>query len=308
MRGARLRYLLLLAGLVGFCVANGRWLSWILLLTVLALPLLSLAVSIPAMRGARMAVSAPKQVQQGVSAHVSSSVAYPWLELPGKVQLQVTNLLSGEVQVFQSQGDLPCAHCGGLLITTKRAYCYDLMGLVRHKLRKPEPVRMYVMPIPTWHDHVQGLEQLMSVSLRPKPGGGYAEQHELREYRPGDNLNQIHWKLSAKTGDLIIREPMEPTNTRILLTLDLLGTPDQLDRKLGRLMGLGQYLLEQSLHFSVMALTGNGPFERDITSTHELQSCVEDLLCSPKANGGSILTHHCQAIWRYHIGDEANEV
>ncbi|MBR2633811.1 MAG: DUF58 domain-containing protein, partial [Lentisphaeria bacterium] len=45
-------------------------------------------------------------------------------------------------------------------------------------------------------------------SGRPKPGGGYGENYEIRQYRPGDNLNQIHWKLSAKVGDLMLREPM----------------------------------------------------------------------------------------------------
>ena len=308
MVGARLRYLLILAALAAFCVANGRWLSWILLLAILALPLLSLLVSIPAMFGARMHISAPRQTQIGAPARVTASVTYPWLELPSKMRLRVTNLLSGETKIIRSQGDLPSDHCGGFSITAKRAICYDLMGLFSHKLRKPEPVRVCVMPTPAQDAQIQGLEQHVSLSLRPKPGGGYSEQHELREYRPGDNLNQIHWKLSAKTGDLIIREPMEPMNTRMLLTLDLAGTPDQLDRKLGRLLGLGQYLLEQNLHFSVMALTGTGPSQHEIASMHELQACLEELLCSPKASDGSILTHHVQANWHYHIGDEANEV
>ncbi len=308
MKRARWIYLLALVASAVFCIANGRWLSWILFLAVLALPWLSLLLSLPAMFSARMTLLVPTHLQVGFAACVSAPIQSKWLELPAAVKLTVSKPLTGETWELRSGEDLPTAHCGGLIITPKKANCCDLLGLWSRRLKNIQPVRVYIMPQAKKQTEPTGLEQHLSVVWRPKPGGGFSEQHELREYRPGDNLNQIHWKLSAKTGDLIIREPMEPLRSRMLLTLDLSGEPAVLDEKLGRLLWLGQHLLSQNLCFSVLALTGEGPLEQAVGSQQELQTCLETLLCTPCSTTGTILTHNAQADWRCHIGGDADEV
>ena len=63
--------------------------------------------------------------------------------------------------------------------------------------------------------------------LRPKYGGGFAEDHDLRSYRPGDPPNSIHWKLSSKTDDLIVREALVPENSTVYVVLNRVGTDDR---------------------------------------------------------------------------------
>lgn len=50
------------------------------------------------------------------------------------------------------------------------------------------------------------------------------EEHEeffgVREYRPGDNYRQIHWRRSAHTGQLIMREMMPLRQTRLIVMID----------------------------------------------------------------------------------------
>ena len=51
----------------------------------------------------------------------------------------------------------------------------------------------------------------------------------LREYVPGDDPRQIHWRTTARTGHLIVREhidTMEPTTTVVLDTRDHVLPPD----------------------------------------------------------------------------------
>ena len=260
------------------------------------------------MCSARIKLQAPKHLQIGYVATVSAPVKSKWLELPTVVRLSVTKPLTGESWILCPGDALPVDHCGGLIVVPRKANCCDLLGLFSRKLNKLLPIRVYVMPQPKKQAVPAGLQQYMAHAWRPKPGGGYSEQHELREYRPGDGLNQIHWKLSAKTGDLIIREPMEPLGNRLLLTMDLSGTPAVLDGKFAQLLGLGEYLLEQNLHFSVLALTGNGPLEQTVASPQELQACMETLLCSPCATGGSVLSHTAPSAWCCHIGGADHEV
>ena len=151
------------------------------------------------------------------------------------------------------------------------------------------------------------LTQYLARSWRPKPGGGYAENHEIRQYHPGDNLNQIHWKLSAKVGDLMLREPMEPERGLMLLTMDLRGTPEELDIKFGRLLWLGSWLLEHLIPFEVRALTGNGVESWAVTDEWSLQTFMEALLCAPYAKEGSILDRSFAAAWRHHIRGDPDE-
>lgn len=84
----------------------------------------------------------------------------------------------------------------------------------------PGQIRRSVFPI--W-------AQLQVLSYHAKPGGGYAEVHELRGYRPGDSLREVHWKLTAKVDHPIVREPQTPNRGPVILTLDLPGDPGALD-------------------------------------------------------------------------------
>ncbi len=307
MRKTRWIYLTLLLGAVVFCILNGRWLSWFLFLAVAAAPLLSLLTSLPAMRSSQMELFVPTRLPIGCEASATAHIRSKWLQLPFCIKLSIFQPLTGEIRLISPGDPLPTDHCGSLMIAVETAFCCDLLGLWRHKLSRPDPLRMYVMPVPIPHEVPADLAQHLAFSWKPKAGGGYSEQHELREYRPGDNLNQIHWKLSAKTGDFIIREPMEPLHNRLLLTMDLRGTPAELDRKLGQLLWIGEYLLDEALRFSVLVLTGDGSLEQDVTSQADLRTCLEALLCAPCATAGTILTHNTPAVWRCHIGGASDE-
>ena len=51
-------------------------------------------------------------------------------------------------------------------------------------------------------------------------GEDRSEMFQLREYRAGDDIRQIHWKLSAKTDELILREASQPESRELLLFWD----------------------------------------------------------------------------------------
>ena len=50
-----------------------------------------------------------------------------------------------------------------------------------------------------------------------RPGSDPSETFAIREYRPGDPIRQIHWKLSQKTGETMLRELGLPVVSRTLL-------------------------------------------------------------------------------------------
>ena len=119
-------------------------------------------------------------------------------------------------------------------------------------------------------------------------------------------MNQVHWKLSVKTGDLILREGVAPNKQDAYLTMNLRGTPEERDRKFGRLRWLGTRLLEQKIPFSLCCLTGNGLLTFPVTEEGDLQKAVDHLLCQP-VTGEDLRRTLPQTLWQYHIGGMPDE-
>lgn len=307
MAGRRWTYLTVLAVSGMFYLAYQEWFSWLALLIVVFLPLFSLIVSLPAMLKLRAGILCPEKVAMNTAAEAKLA---GWCTLPtppfrGKVRL--TRTLTGETWKKDGAVALPTEHCGGLTAVPEKVRVYDHLGLIGIRGRMLDPMTIRVWPKPVQIPDLPGLERFLARAWRPKPGGGFAENHELRLYRPGDGLNQVHWKLTAKTGKLIIREPMEPIRGRVLVTMNLRGTPETLDKKLGRLLWLGEYLLEKELAFELCVLTGAGTRQWSVTRQQELAELLDCLLCAAPADAGDLRQMEMAASWRYHIGGDADE-
>ena len=52
---------------------------------------------------------------------------------------------------------------------------------------------------------------------------GSASFHQLREYVPGDDLRHIHWRTSAKTGTLVVKQLVDTTKPEVVVIVDNRG-------------------------------------------------------------------------------------
>lgn len=304
----RLIYFTALCVGVVFFVTYQEWLSWLILLILLLFPWFSLALSLPGMLTFRVEPKAPSSVPQGIQTEVRLTGLCRLPVPPFRGKLRITRLTTGEVWKQTTDVPLPTDHCGSLLVVPEGTWVYDYLGLLGIPVRKREHITVTVRPQPLPLRKLPELERFLARSWRPKFGGGYAENHELRLYRPGDSLNQVHWKLSAKTGKLILREPMQPERGLVLLTMNLRGTPEELDRKFGRLLWLGGYLLEKEVSFRLRCLTGAGMRTWELNTRQALTEAVDELLSAPPSRQGDLREQNFQASWQYHIGGEPDEV
>lgn len=289
-----------------YYTASGEWLSAVLLAAVAGLPWLSLLVSLPAIFRFRASPAGVDIVGMGEETELwlmgSCSAPMP----PFRGRLRLHRCFTGEESRYRGEKGFPTDHCGGFTVTVEKIRVCDYLGLFSFPVKAVEKktviVRPRALPVPM----PPQVEQFVPKRWKPKPGGGFAENHEMRLYRPGDSLNQIHWKLSAKIGELILREPMEPVRGLVLLTMSLRGTPEALDRKFGRLVWMGEYLLSFSVPFEIRALTAQGLLSFPVDKPTELYKAVDKLLCTGVAES-SIRDRSFDASWRYHIGGEADE-
>lgn len=289
-----------------FYLAYREWFAWLVLVGVLCLPLLSLAVSLPAMVSTRLVARCPGMVpmEEEAAAVLTGDCRLPMPPVRGR--FRVTRVITGESWMRKDGAELPTEHCGQLTVTPVRVWVCDYLGLICLPVRKKEAGQVLVLPESEPVDEMPDLSRYLANAWRPKPGGGFAENHELRLYRPGDDLRQIHWKLTAKTGKLILREPMEPRRGLALVTMVLSGSPDELDSKFGRLLWISERLLENGVPHEIRCLTGRGVESFSVRGQADVTQAVYALLASPGASS-PVLPEMADAVWQYHIGGVSDE-
>ena len=257
-------WLLYLMGLLGaliFYIYYFGWFSWFILILLLCMPLFSLVVSILAMVRVRLLLDVPQRCTRGDPAYVTLRALGSFLPLPRcRFRLVVRSAMTGQELVLKQQAPgqdswyvpLDTAHCGVLRCSLAKARIYDYLGLFGFPVRLPEAKELMVRPAPVQPEKLPNLSHFLVRRRRPKPGGGFSEEHDLRDYRPGDSMRDIHWKLSVKTDRTIVREPQEPVRGLTLLTFDLCGLPDQVDDTLERLLWLSNWLLEHDTPHQIL--------------------------------------------------------
>lgn len=300
------RRIIYLAALTGGLVFYGfyrEWFSWILLLTMVFLPWFSLAISLPAMLTVKASLRCPGSVRMGVPARTALQLTCKFPTPPVRGRIRLHNSLT-DARFVGLPGELiPTEHCGAVTISYDRLSVYDYLGLFRRQLNRGDTTVVYVEPKPVPAQLPPSLEATRVVNAwKPKAGGGFSENHDLRLYRPGDDLRHIHWKLAAKTGKLIFREPIEPVQKGHLLTLTLWGSPEKLDEKLGRLLWVSNYLLEKHRSHGVRCHTGSGLVDFPVNDKENLQEGLHALLRSKPA-AGEIDPGQQDVLWQFHIGE-----
>ena len=305
MRAALRRavYILVLLVCTVFYTFFQKWIAYILFLTIVGLPWVSLLISLPAMWRFRVHIEAPDTVDRGTTAHIRlvGDSRFPMAVFAGK--LAVRRMTDGAQWTCKQIDAVDTAHCGALKVTAQRVWVYDYLGLIAIPVRCLPKAEITVRPTEVAMPMPAGIEQLLARSWRPRPGGGYSEHHEMRVYRPGDALNQIHWKLTAKTGTIIIREPMQPDRGAVLVTLEIAGTPEELDRIFGRVLYFGKYLLSRGVSYGVCASTANGQLHYTITMEDDLVRAIDTMLCVEAAKEATIAS--MPASRQIYIGGEA---
>jgi uncharacterized protein (DUF58 family) len=303
----RIIYVLALIGSAIFYLSYQEWFSWVLLLVVVFFPWLSLILSVVAMRQMRIELNVPATASMGSAEEIKLKISYKLPLPPYNSKILITKPLTGEHWKLNSGAKLPTEHCGKLHVQMLKPAVYDYLGIFHLKIKNTNSQTVLILPDPVEMDIPESLFKYLHPRWRRKLGGGFGENHEIRQYHPGDNLNQIHWKLSAKAGELMLREPMEPERGQMLLTMDQNGTAAELDRKLGRLLWLGQWLLDRELPFDLRVLTANGTESWTVREKEDVDQCIISLLDTPFARKGSLEDEMFQVAWRHHIGGEPDE-
>lgn len=310
----RLLYFGLLMLSAVFYFASSLWFSWLLVVLLLATPIVSLLVSLPAMLSCKFSSSLPETVEQGEKAALHMSLtAWRVLPLP-EVQARL-NLRTRDVQkdirylsrLSRADGALALSTetCGFVAPAFRRGRVYDALGLFALPVKMPNPPPMVILPTSRQPDPMPRMEQFLQQQLmKPKPGGGFSEQHDNRPYRPGDPVKDIHWKLSLKTEALIVREPQEPLYRSAVLALRTPRGPEVRDLSLGNLRWLCQWMLERGVTCKVVWMDGAALQTAELQSEQDALRILRAACLAPESSAELPWPLPIQADWICPVGPE----
>jgi hypothetical protein len=153
-----------------------------------------------------------------------------------RIQAEYENLLFGDTikqtiiiergSRSESLYDLPYTgeSCGKIVLRFKKVVCYDLLGLFSKKCSSVLEHTFTVFPqINRLQINMKHLPETQSSGCQYSPnkrGQDVTEVFDVREYQDGDSPRSIHWKLSSKRDELIVREFSHPSNFYTLVLYD----------------------------------------------------------------------------------------
>ena len=163
-----------------------------------------------------------------------------WPVFGGRGEILWENLFTGE------HGEIPIAFslgsrekrtiefeacsgwCGCIKVTFSDWRCSDFFHVFYVKRKAVAEGATVIMPEKQNRDFSfltrEGFDMESFRYSGNRPGDDPGETYDIREYQPGDSIRQIHWKLSGKLDDIMIREKSFPVDDTVLILAEAFQT------------------------------------------------------------------------------------
>lgn len=182
-----------------------------------------------------------------------------------KLQLSIPPHGKKQFQLTVTVTDL-----GRIAFTCRKFWITDLFGIFMIHTDCSTECDFFVLPktddivdlkLP---DAYSGAAEL---SESQRKGSDYTEVSDIRTYVPGDRPRDIHWKLSARQGELMVKERVSLSGSEHILLLELPPEKEQAEK----LLKDGYHKIKGLManHMAVRLLVWNNP-----TFTFEAYSCT----------------------------------
>lgn len=106
---------------------------------------------------------------------------------------------------------IDCPDCETISFRIKKIYIYDFINLLLLRKKSESANMLIVLPQLPDIDLIQKMSYVINneesmIYSDKKPGDDPTEIFAIREYKGGDKIRNIHWKLSSKTVDLMVKD------------------------------------------------------------------------------------------------------
>lgn len=237
MKRTRILYICLFAAALVFAYFNGGRIPYMFLYTMLLLPAFSVLYTLIIYMRFKLGQDLDKRfVTKGdrvsflFSINNEDFLLYPYLKVSlygsdtiFENQYQIRNFslppFSGRNYAFELQ----CNYRGNYEIGIDSVEIEDFFGLIKLRYNVGEPKHVTVYPKIVYLEKFHLRTDFMSEvhSMLNTRDEDMTTISEIRKYQYGDSMKRIHWKLTARTQELMVRKFQSTSETNTLLLLDL---------------------------------------------------------------------------------------
>ena len=238
-----------------------------------------------------MPITASKEEKVGIV--VLNKTNSLFLPLSIYLKLEIANKLTGERSqswTYLSGLDrgaeselvsFKSSHCGYLEARIAEALMMDWFGFLAVRKKLDLLAKGSILPDSFLINLDLNLAMIEDSSSEDwsqnKKGNDLSSVFELRDYRPGDSLKQIHWKLSSKRNELIVKEGSLPTQKSLLLFWDKNSgdsSPQEIDLAAEVLTSLAQALEAQGRDYVLAWTQGHRLMAEEVKAGDRLPSLI----------------------------------
>lgn len=186
--------------------------------------------------------------------------------------------------------------CGIIKIKNSELILFDPLRIF--KFRTGRNIRTEVAVVPSGYEisgtinYTDRVNEESENFSEYRPGNDPSEVFDLREYVPGDKLNRIHWKLSSKKDEFIVKEFSLPIDVPCVVFLDLKCYEDSdytlpvFDTLVESFLSVSQFLIQnERVHKIVYFNAKYREFtEVQVDSPEKLRELMKELILSVNDN------------------------
>lgn len=160
-------------------------------------------------------------------------------------------------------------YVGNIEVSVKKVLFEDLLSI--HCLKKQIDItkNIYILPNSvgdeafSLNDFQKGMDEAQESKLK---GSDFSDVSQVREYIPGDAMKNIHWKLSAKKDDIMVKERLQMSSRKLLIVLSV----DRNDPK------IADETVEMAYRIGVFFISNRVPVTLYFWSNKSSVICEED--------------------------------
>lgn len=264
----KISYFFLFILLLVFYVLYADILSFLILILAIALPIIMYIYLIIISRNIDFdinfdKIAAQKDSDIELKINIKNYSNFPISN--SLITIEYKNLLTNETSILTSTIPIQShtsnslnfiinsCYCGNLLFELKSIILYDYLKLFSKKIKINKSKEITVLPnIYHIDPHIDTNTNFLSDSnifSKTKSGDDCSEIFNLRDYVAGDKINRIHWKLSIKQDNLIVKDYSFPIHSSVILIFEnnYNNNYNLMDLSIETLMSISQFLVENDI-------------------------------------------------------------
>ena len=324
----RIIYFTILLAVVFFAWMYGERLFYVTLAVLIALPVISYIITFIFLFGFRISQTIPKTIVKGevgvISVLLHNATFMPF----GQVEcLFISNQYTIEIQEYFTTTSNPftsttvevnfnALYRGEYVLGLKAVRVVDLMGLFRLKKRYRQvnakrrswwnrtSIENTILVVPRITELSQFqlsfnllTEAFSRFDMRDED---YSTVSDIRPYLPSDSIKRVHWKLTAKRNEWLVKIFQSNALNRVIIILDTMKLPLHQsirypleDNKVEMVVGLSRYCLIKGMPVDFFTSGGNKASARGFAEFDIIYqvACGLKFESSPTLSTLSILNH-----------------